>query len=86
VIHLERGPSGRRVAEIGVVGQESGILHVLPALTVPDRTAHRAPIRGPGWSQLERALGRDVDQTPDQTPDQALGHTLDLGLDQAGEP
>ena len=80
VIHLERGPSGRRVAEIGVVGQESGILQVLPALTVPDRTADRAPIRGAGWSQLERALGRDADQTPDQ----ALGHTLDLGLDQAG--
>jgi pilus assembly protein CpaF len=57
VIHLERGPSGRRVAEIGVVGQESGSLYVLPALTVPDPSTHRTPSRGRGWPQLERAIG-----------------------------
>lgn len=56
VIHLERGPSGRRVAEIAMVALNSGTLCVVPAVSVADRANGRQVSYGPGWEQLQRLV------------------------------
>jgi pilus assembly protein CpaF len=56
VIHLERGPSGRRVAEIAVVALNSGTLCVVPAVNVPDQANGQPVSPGPGWERLQQLL------------------------------
>lgn len=56
VIHLERGRSGRRVAEIGIVELRAGVLHIVPAISVPDPAAAQDPLYGAGWEPLRAAL------------------------------
>lgn len=53
VIHLRRGPAGRRVEAIGVLARDSGRLAVDVAL---DR--HQEGGRGLGWQKLRQRLGR----------------------------
>lgn len=56
VVHMERGPAGRRVASIAVVSAGQDGLAVVNALA---RNEHAAPAsrRGPGWDRLASELG-----------------------------
>ncbi|MCZ2401801.1 TadA family conjugal transfer-associated ATPase [Paenarthrobacter sp. Z7-10] len=65
VLHLQRGPAGRRLAEIGTVALKSGTLEVVPAITFVNNDAGsvrecvpaESELRyGPGWEGLQRAL------------------------------
>lgn len=65
VLHVEGGPAGRRIAEVGTVALRSGTLVVVPAITIADRGTNDAEGRpatepaldyGPGWEKLRCAL------------------------------
>lgn len=53
VVHLERSPAGRRVAEIAVLSSNGGELSAVPALT----RGPRGMSRHSGWEQLQERLG-----------------------------
>ncbi|WP_427015560.1 TadA family conjugal transfer-associated ATPase [Pseudarthrobacter sp. P1] len=65
VLHVHRGPSGRRLVQLGVVELDGTQLRVVPALQVcdpadagpggPDRAGQ--VVEGPGWAVLQRLLG-----------------------------
>ncbi|RAN72773.1 secretion system protein E [Bacillus sp. SRB_336] len=74
VVHVDRGPSGRFVSQIGVVALRGGRLAVRPALTVrpvePSGAGGREDADGPvpaegllstgaAWSELAQRLGMD---------------------------
>lgn len=56
VIHLVRGPAGRRVAAIGVLAPDPP-LSVVPAVSWDEQGRASA---GPGWARLEGLVGSEV--------------------------
>lgn len=59
VIHVDRQPRGRRVACIGLMAENQGVLTVLPALEI----RHGEATPGPAWRLLASRLGLDEPHT-----------------------
>ncbi|WP_051389251.1 TadA family conjugal transfer-associated ATPase [Arthrobacter sp. 35W] len=58
VLHVERGPAGRRLAQLAVVALSGTALEVVPALSLEEAVPDAGRIvRGPGWEALQRGLG-----------------------------